>query len=95
MNKLFDFIKRNTIWLGLAALALYLISPGSPELTTILFVITIEAIAIGLSGIAAYTYTQIDFIKENLNNNLGMIFLGVHVCVGLVILGVYIAQFSY
>jgi hypothetical protein len=95
MDKIKDFVARNSIWLGLAVFTLYLFSPGSPELNTILFVITIEALAIGLSGIAAYCFTRIDFINEHLNNDLGMIFLGVHVCVGLVILGVYIAQFSY
>lgn len=95
MKKIKNFILRNSIWLGILLFALYLLSPGSPEVNTILLVVTIEALAIGLSGIAAYVFTRIDFIKEDLSNNLGMIFLGVHVCVGLVILGVYIAQFSY
>ena len=95
MDNIIGFIKRNSIWIGLSLIALYLLSPGSPELNTFLFVITIESLAIGLSGIAVFAFTRIDFIKESLNSNLGMIFLGVHVCVGLVILGVYIAQFSY
>jgi len=95
MSRMKNFIARNSIWIVLAALTLFLFSPGSPEIGTILFVITIEALAIGLSGIAVYAYTRIDFIKDNLNNNLGIIFLGVHICVGLAILGVYIAQFSY
>lgn len=95
MKRIKDFIVRNSIWVCLLLFALYLMSPGSPELNTLLFVVSFEALAIGLSGIAAYVFTRIDFIKEDLSNNLGMIFLGVHVCVGLVILGVYIAQFSY
>jgi hypothetical protein len=94
MNNILDFIKRHAVWLSLGALALIFLSPGIAELKTILLITAIEALAIALSGIALYVYTKIDFTKDTLTTNPGLIFLGVHVCVGMIVLGVYLAQFA-
>lgn len=93
MNNIYNFIIRNMIWILLAIVAILFLEPSSPEIKTILIIALVEALAIGLSALAVFAYTKIDFIKEQ-TNQLGYIFLGVHICVGFVVMGVYIAQFS-
>lgn len=101
INKLISRIKRHSIWFLFGALGLILLRPAMPELKTIFFVLIIESIALMLSGLSVHAFTEIDFIKEIYNENkniqsntLGFIFLAVHLCIGLAVLGVYIAQFS-
>lgn len=94
MEDTFDSIKRNAVWILLIVFAVMLIRIDSTEIRTFILIVITESIAIALSGIAQYVYTKIDFTKETANSNLGFIFLGVHICVGLIILGVYIVQFS-
>lgn len=93
MIKLPDSIKRVAVIAVPALLAMLLIRPAIAEINTILLVVLIEALAMGLSGLAAFAYTRIDFIKEGSHQALGYIFLGVHIATGLTVLGVYIAQF--
>lgn len=93
MKKLLDFIKRNSLWLIAGGLALFFLNPTIAEIKTIFLIISVESLALALSGIAVFVYTKIDFTKELEGNNLGLIFLGVNICVGLTVLGVYIAQF--
>ena len=81
------------MWILLGIVAIFFLNPESPEIKTILIIALVEALAIGLSALAVFAYTKIDFIKEQ-TNQLGYIFLGVHICVGFVVMGVYIAQFS-
>lgn len=88
-----EFIKRHLSWLLLIALSLFLFQPAISEYKLILLIITIEALAIALSGVASFCYTKLDFTKDYNSFNLGFIFLGVHICVGLAVLGVYLAQF--
>ena len=94
MNEIINFFKRNIAWLILGIGALWFFKPEIAEIRTILMILATESIALALSGLSAYVYTKIDFTKNIDNNNLGFIFLGVHLCVGLTILGVYIAQFG-
>jgi hypothetical protein len=95
MENILNFIKRNCIWFLLGLSAIWLLAPSMPEVKTILLISIIESLAIALSGLAHYAYTKIDFTQEPIaSGNSGLIFLGVHVCVGLVVLGVYIAQYS-
>ena len=70
------------------------LSPGIEEIQTLLILIMVEVTAVGLSALAVYSFTRIDFTYGIATNNLGYIFLGVHICVGLTILGVYLVQFS-
>lgn len=93
MEKILDFLKRNTIWIGLGIISYLLISPSNPEIKTLLLILLIESAAIGLSALAAFCFTKINFINEH-PGQLGWIFMGVHVCVGFIVLGVYIAQFT-
>lgn len=96
MKEIMKNIRRNIVWVMLAALSVLLVSPAVEELNTILLIVLIEALAIALSGAALYSYSKIDFTKDLKlsGTNPGLIFLGVHICTGLVVLGVYIAQFT-
>lgn len=94
MKKIIGFIVRNISWIMLGAVSLWFFKAGAAEIKTLLLIVCVESLAIALSGLAAYLYTKIDFTEHSLNSNLGSIFLGVHVCTGLVVLGVYIAQYS-
>lgn len=71
-----------------------ILTPGIEELQTLLILILVEVVAVALSAVAAYSFTKVDFTYGIATNSLGYIFLGVHICVGLTILGVYLVQFS-
>jgi hypothetical protein len=94
MQSILNFVSRHSLWVLLGSLAFLVLRPGLPELNTILLVVFVESLAIALSGLALYIYTKVDFTKDGANANLGYIFLGVHLLVGLVVLGAYIVQFS-
>ena len=94
MKQIWDFILRHSTWVLLGVVAVLCLQPAIAEIKTMLLIIAVESLALALSGLAVYAYTRIDFTKDNQNSNPGLIFLGVHLCVGLVVLGVYIAQFS-
>jgi hypothetical protein len=106
-EKIIDWIKRNGIITVIGLLAIYFLIPGTAEINTVLSVIFYETLAISLSGIALYAYTKIDFTNkllkgedEKLNSVeqhglyrvIGNVFVGVHLLVGLIVLGVYIAN---
>jgi len=105
-----DFVFRNAVWFITGIVAIFFLHPGAAEIQTFLFIVVLEAMALFLSGVALFVYTKIPFTKlimegddKKLNSTerysimmvLGHIFLGVHILVGLVVLGVYIAQFSH
>jgi len=94
MKNIWNFISRHAIWFIIGIISILFFNPGFAEIKTMLFITLIESLAIALSGIAVYAYTKIDFTKDMVNTNLGFIFLGVHLCIGLVVMGVYIAQFA-
>ena len=89
-----DFIFRNIIWIMIAGFGFWFLKPQLPEIRTLLMIAVIEAIAVGLSGTAVLVYTKINFLKSENHQVLGQIFIGVHILVGLAVLGVYIAQFG-
>jgi len=88
-----DIVRRHGIWILIFVVVLMLLSPQKEEIATLAIIIAIELIAIALSGLSAYIFTRIDF-PTHLPNVLGFIFLGVHLCVGLTVLGVYYVQFG-
>jgi hypothetical protein len=93
-KKIWDFVARHATWLALGMIALLILSPGLAEIKTILLIAAIEALSIALSGIALYAFTKVDFTKYFAGANPGLIFLGVHICVGMSVLGVYLVQFG-
>ncbi len=94
MERIIDFIKRNLLLIAIAFGAIWLLKPELAEIRTLFLIAAIETVAISLSGVAVYVYTRIEFTRQIVNSNLGFIFLGVHICVGLVVLGVYLVQFG-
>lgn len=88
-----DIIRRHGIWILLFTAMMLLFSPQKEEFATIMLIIVIELLATALSGLSAYIYTRIDFPTHS-QIVLGHIFLGVHLCVGLTVLGVYFVQFG-
>lgn len=93
IEKIKDFLLRNIIWMLLAVISISILAPARAEIRTFLLITSIECIALALSAIAVKVFTEIDFIRRA-DGTLGQIFMGVHICVGLAVLGVYIAQFA-
>jgi hypothetical protein len=87
-------LQRYALLIGVLLLAYWTLAPGVEEVHTVLIIILIEVVAIGISALATYSFTRIDFTSDYVTNNLGYIFLGVHICVGFTVLGVYLVQFS-
>ncbi len=90
--KTIDMLLSNSIWIILGAIAMMALKPDIAEINTILLVVLVESLALALSGIALFVYSRIDFTREMTGSSIGLIFLGVHICIGLVVIGVYIAQ---
>lgn len=91
--EIWDFVKRNGLWIALGFAAFLALDSANAALETVLLLALIESVALGLSGFAAYIYTKANFIKMQMWNTLGTIFLGVHICIGLAVLGVYFTQY--
>lgn len=98
-------IKRYT-FVGFSLIILYkFIQPYQFEMRTLMLLIFLEILAIMLSGLSLFIFTKINFIKgltnEKRNSSqssyyilLGLIFLSVHICIGLSILGLNITQIT-
>lgn len=93
--KLIDFFKRNIILISIVFAGLIYLGFQDSLLDTLFLIIVVELLAVSLSGLSVYLFTKLDFVETDNFLVLGLIFLGVHICVGLVVLGVYIVQFSY
>lgn len=100
-----DFIARNIVLLVLLFLAVYALGRHADvSMKTGLQVVFFEVIALLLSGIGAYVYTSFQFRKEMRSNEddnrffaailLAAIFIGVHVCVGLCVLGIHFISWA-
>ncbi len=89
-----NFIKRHSAVLLLSISTLAIVKLEFPEIRAILLSILVESVAIAFSGIASFVFTKVRFEDSPQTPNLGLIFLGVHLCIGLAILSVYLAQFT-
>ena len=94
MDEIKNFIARHGSWIITGAAALLLLAPALAEIRTLLLAAAFECLALALSSLAVFVYTKINFIKSRSHHALGYIFLGVHICIGLVVIGVYIAQIN-
>ncbi|MDA3844623.1 MAG: hypothetical protein PF588_09685 [Candidatus Kapabacteria bacterium] len=92
MKNIMNFVYRNSLWPLISAVAALWLCPETGEVRTLLLIVLVESIALFLSGVALTVYTKLDFSKDVASGNLGLIFLGVHICAGLTALAVYIAQ---
>jgi hypothetical protein len=93
MNRIYDRIERYSLWLLIVLTAVFIIKPAIQEINTIMLIVIVETVALTLSRLAALAYTRIDFISERSEIMLASLFIGVHICTGMTVLGVYIAQF--
>lgn len=109
-----NFIARHLVWVLLitAGIIFLWIFYGAffwQFVATMLMVIIAEGVAIALSGIALYAFTNVKFTKSLIEGDdekvsvterhgllvtSGLIFLGVHFVVGIVMAGLYFAQFN-
>ena len=80
-------------WLLTAAAAAVLLKPAIAEFNTFLLIVLTECLALSLSGFAVFVFTKLDLIETGSEKILSSIFLGVHICTGLCIVGFYFAQF--
>lgn len=96
LQKVWEFVKRHALWVILLLFAIYSMAFQAELVKTLYVILSFEALALGLSGLAQYVFTKIDFTADDSDNSktLGYIFLGVHILVGLVAMGTYIAQFG-
>ena len=92
LNRDAIMLRRNLVWIVLGMFSVLLLKPAIAEINTLLLIVLIECVALSLSGVALFVYSKIDFTQNIKSNNIGLIFLGVHICIGLVVIGVYIAQ---
>lgn len=92
LEKIWDFARRNSLWMLLIVAIAFALNLSSEIINTALLIILFEGIALGLSGFAAFVYTKVDFTRTQMWNTLGSIFLGVHICIGLAVMGVYFTQ---
>ena len=91
-------IIKYTLLITAMALFIILIKPEKSEINTIYLIFIFEIISIILSKVAIYFLADKNeniFVNKKDNITNSAIILGVHICTGLVILGVYIAQFSF
>lgn len=101
-KRIIDFITRNFVWFALGVVALLLLGFARETLNTILLVCVYEAVAIALSGVALWVYTNIRFTNElsqgtdgvmsikeraDFQRVIAAVFIGVHILVAVVVLG--------
>jgi hypothetical protein len=92
LEKVWGFARRNSLWIALIAAVAVAMNFSHEVINTAMLIVLFEAIALGLSGFAAFVYTKVDFTRTQMWNTLGSIFLGVHICIGLAVMGVYFTQ---
>lgn len=108
-DKAWDWLKRNSVMLVLITVGLFIAKPSTEIVRTMALIIMFEGLALSLSGAALYAYTRVNFLlgltagedrllsafeRTAFVRVIAAIFIGVHILVGLAVLGVYIVQFS-
>ena len=94
-TKIGSFILRNSVLIIIFTVSLLAFGATSAEINTMLLIIAFETLAIGLSSLAAWAFTHINFTKDYKKDKiLGYITLSVHILVGLVVFSLYLSMFS-
>jgi ABC-type maltose transport system permease subunit len=88
-----DFLKRYGVLSAILLLAAMTTRLEMPEIRTLLLASILECLAVAFSSLASYVFTRIKFTEQPQTPNLGLIFLGVHICFGFSVLALYLAQF--
>ena len=97
MNDIWDYIRRNLVWIALIIVGLIFIQPTFELLHKLALIAVLEGLALGLSGIALFVYTKVNYARKLIDNDefqsgaeklayaiiTASIFMGVHILVGL------------
>lgn len=102
MNIIYNFWTKNVVLASLLAIVWYFVMPGSPEIKFLNFLILLEIVTLFLCQLTVYVHYQSNFLvntgsdgkinsveQHSLINANSRIYLGVHLFVGLVTIGVY------
>ncbi|MEJ5286190.1 MAG: hypothetical protein CH6_4515 [Candidatus Kapaibacterium sp.] len=89
-----NFLKRYSILVVAFLIATILAKLEQPEVRTILLASLLECFAIAFSSFASFVFTKVQFSEKPETPNLGLIFLGVHICFGFFVLALYLAQYA-
>lgn len=93
-KSIIDFFKRYSVLFLAFSVSFILAKLEYPEIRTLLLASLLECFAIAFSSFAAFVFTKVKFSDKPKTPNLGLIFLGVHICFGLFVLSLYLAQFA-
>jgi len=97
LNDIWDYIRRNLVWIALIIVGLIFIQPTFELLHKLALIAVMEGLALGLSGIALFVYTKVNYARKLIDNDefqsgaeklayaiiTASIFMGVHILVGL------------
>ena len=107
MKTIIDFVIRHSIWIILGIIALLLLSNAFSLFQVIFNILLVavasECVALGLSSVALFVYTKINFTaldydKDGKYNSvethafarvIAAIFIGVHLLVAIIVLAMY------
>jgi hypothetical protein len=87
-----DFLRRHILWVLIGIIAYSNGSFSQEELHIFYIILIIVSLFLGLSGIAAYCFTSINFLKEH-QVILGFIVLAIAIIIHGVLTGTYLAQY--
>jgi len=97
LNDIWDYIRRNLVWIALIIVGLIFIQPTVELLHKLALIAVMEGLALGLSGIALFVYTKANFARKLIDNDefqsgaeklaysliTASIFIGLYIFVGL------------
>lgn len=94
--RILSFLGRYALLIAVVLLALYLLNQEATQvaLGTIYQLVLIECVAIVLCSLAVIVFTKINFVKEGNYHVLSYVFLGVHILIGLSVVGIYFVQWA-
>lgn len=94
-NKMAHWLIRHFLWIVCLIAGSWLLIFKFDFIDLLLMCVAMESLAVGLSGVALFAYTQFKFIDEDLKVSAPIItgvFIGVHLLLGLISIGYYLAQ---
>jgi len=109
MYNIFNYIKTHWYIILGFFVTFYFIKNFSAISQTLISICAIEFLALILSSLCIYVYSNLEVIQKEIEGDdlelskieqlgksliIGMIFLGVHILVGIVTFGIYFVQYS-
>jgi len=89
-----NWLLRHLAWIILILVAGYFIQPTRELIGKFFIIAALEGMAIGMSGLALFAYTKVNFIKKMYSGNDGTVNtseqLGASIITGLIFLGVHV-----